>query len=70
VEVLEVFSVRTDEHVAHEKSVVCTSAHDSDLDPVLLVPSCKTVDDVDAISGVEVVDGTFSVDSPDLARRG
>jgi len=68
VEVLEVFRVRADQHVAHKESMVGTSANDSDLDAVFLVPSCETVDHVNTISGVEVVDGTFAVDSPDLSR--
>lgn len=66
MEVLKIFAIRADKHVAHEKSVVGTSTDDSDLDLVLLVPSCVTVDDVDAVSCVEVINGTLSVNSPDL----
>jgi hypothetical protein len=47
--------------------MIGTSANDSDLDAVLLVPSCKPVDNVDTISGVEVIDSTFTIDSPDLS---
>lgn len=46
--------------------MVCTSTDDSDSDSVALVPSCVTIDNVDTVSGVQVVDGTFSVDLPDL----
>lgn len=63
---IEVLSLRSDEHVAHEQSMIGTSANDSDPDAVLLVPSCKPVDNVDTISGVEVIDSTFTIDSPDL----
>ena len=66
VEVLKIFSFRADKHVAHEKSVVGTSADDSDPDPVFLVPSCKTVDNVNSVSCVEVINSTFTVDSPNL----
>lgn len=67
MEVFEVFWVRANKHVTHEKSMVGTSADDADLDTVFLVPSRKTVDNVNAISGVEVVNGTFTVDSPNLS---
>ena len=66
VEGLELLSRGADEHVAHEQSVVCTSTHDSDSDSVALIPAGVTIDNVDAVSGVEVVDGSFSVDLPDL----
>lgn len=66
VKVLKILAIRSDEHVAHEKSVVGTSTDNSNLDLVLLVPSCESVDDVDTVSCVQIIDGTFSVDSPDL----
>lgn len=44
--------------------MVGTGADDSDVDPVSLVPSCISVDNVNSVSGVEVVDGSFSVDLP------
>ena len=59
--------LRSDEHVAHEQGMIGTSANDSDPDAVLLVPSCKSVDNVDTISGVEVINSTFTIDSPDLS---
>jgi len=46
--------------------MVGTRADDANLDAVLLVPAGIAVDDVDAIPGVEVVDGTLAVDLPDL----
>jgi hypothetical protein len=66
VEVLKVFALWANEHVAHEQCMVGSSTDDADLDAVLLVPSGKTIDDVDAISGVEVINCTLTVDSPDL----
>lgn len=49
--------------------MVGTSADDTDAYPVALVPSSKSIDDIDAVSGVEVVNGTFTVDAPDLQSR-
>lgn len=66
MEVLKILAIWADQHVAHEESVVGTRADDADLDLVLLVPSCETVDNVDAIPGVEVIDGTLTVNLPDL----
>ena len=66
LEVLKLGRGRTDEHVAHEERMVSTSANNTDLDPVALIPAGETVDDVDTVAGVEVVDGTLAVNSPDL----
>lgn len=66
VEVLEVLGGRADQHVTHEQGMVGTGTDDTDIDTVALVPAGKTVNDVDAIPGVEVVDSTLTVDSPDL----
>jgi hypothetical protein len=66
VEVLELSGRGTDKHVAHEESMVGTRADDADLDAVTLIPAGVTVNDVDAVTGVQVVDGTFTVDEPDL----
>ena len=46
----------------HEQGVVGSRGDDSDLDPVLGVPSGESVKDVDVLSGVQVVDGSFTVD--------
>jgi hypothetical protein len=46
--------------------MIGTSTDNPDLDSVLLIPSCEAVYNVDTISSVEIVDGTFTVDSPDL----
>lgn len=68
VEVLKLRPLRSDEHVSHEEGMVGTGADNTNVDSVSLVPSCVTVDDVDSVSCVEVVNGTFSVDFPDLYR--
>lgn len=66
VEVLELLGCRADQHVTHEQGMVGTGADDTDIDTIALVPAGKTVNDVDTIPGVEIVDGTLTVDSPDL----
>jgi len=70
VEVLKLFSAWADKHVPHEKSMVGAGTDNADVDSVSGVPSCVTVNDVDAVSGVEVVDSTFSVDFPCLFGHG
>lgn len=66
VEVLQLLSRGADQHVAHEESVVRAGADNADAYSVALIPSCEAVDDIDALAGVEVVDGTLAVDAPDL----
>jgi hypothetical protein len=66
MEVLEIFSVRSNKHISHEESMIGTSADNSDSDSVLLVPSGKPIDNVDPISGVQVVNCSLAVNSPDL----
>ena len=66
MEVLELLPSGSDEHVAHEESMVGAGTDDPHADPVLLIPSCETINDVNTASGVEVVDGTLAVDFPDL----
>jgi hypothetical protein len=66
---LKIFSIRANKHISHEQSMVGTSADNSNFDLVLLVPSCKSVDDVDSISCVQVVNGSLTVDSPDLLQE-
>ncbi len=51
-----------DEHDGHEEGVVGAGADDADLDSVLRVPACKGVDDVNLVTSVEVVLGSFAVD--------
>jgi hypothetical protein len=66
MEVLQLLSRWSNQHVAHEESVIGAGAHHSDAYPVALIPSGKSIDDIDAVPGVEVVNGTLTVDTPDL----
>jgi hypothetical protein len=66
LEVLQLLLGGADQHVAHEESMVGTSADNADAYPVALVPAGESIDDVDAVAGVEVVDSTLTVDAPDL----
>lgn len=66
VEVLQLLLGGADKHVAHEESMVGTGTDDTDADAVSLVPAGETIDNVDAVTGVEVVDSTLTVDAPDL----
>ena len=49
--------------------MVSTSADNSYAYPVTLIPASKSVNDVDAVPGVEVVNGTLTVDAPDLNEK-
>ena len=42
--------------------MICPRSNDSDLDPVLWVPTGKSIKDVDVFSRVEVIDSSFTVD--------
>lgn len=57
---------RPDEHVSHEECMVGSCADDPDFDPIPLIPTGKAIDNVNAISGIQVVDRAFTVDFPDL----
>jgi hypothetical protein len=46
--------------------MIGASADNANAYPVALVPSSKSINDIDAVPGVEVVDGTLTVDTPDL----
>jgi hypothetical protein len=49
--------------------VVGPGSNDSDLDPVLGVPSGETIKDVNVFSGVEVIDSSFTVDLKGVLAR-
>jgi hypothetical protein len=49
--------------------MVGAGADHAHVDPVALIPASISIDDVDAVAGVEVIDRTFSVDEPDLPSR-
>jgi hypothetical protein len=69
VEVLQLFPRRANEHVAHEQGMVGSRRDDSNVDPVTLIPTSKAIDDIDAVSGVEVVYRTFTIDFPYLLPK-
>lgn len=46
--------------------MVGTSADNTHAYPVALVPSSKSINDIDAFPGVEVINSTLTVDAPDL----
>ena len=54
---LELFIRGLDEHVCHEERVVGSCADDSDTDAFLLVVAGISIDDVESLSGVEIVPG-------------
>jgi hypothetical protein len=49
--------------------MVGTGTDNSYAYPVALVPAGEAIDDVDAVPGVEVVDSTLAVDTPDLHAK-
>jgi hypothetical protein len=46
----------------HEEGMIGTGADDANLDAVFGVPSSESIKDVNMVSSVQVIDGTFSVD--------
>jgi hypothetical protein len=46
--------------------VVGASADNANADTVALIPASITINDIDAVTGVEVVDSTLTVNAPDL----
>ena len=59
----------SDKHVTHEESVVGTGTNDPNPDAETFVPSCEAIHHVDAISRVQIIDGTLAVDSPYLFKQ-
>lgn len=55
-----------DEHVPHEQRMVGTSTDNTDFDSVAFIPTSKAIDDINSVPSVQVVDGTFAVDPPNL----
>ena len=62
----KLFPFRANEHIPHEKGMVSAGADDSNIDSISLIPAGKTIDDIDAISRIQIVNSPFAVDSPDL----
>jgi hypothetical protein len=66
MEVLQFLRTWPNKHVPHEKRMIGTSADDPYSDSVSLIPTGETIDDIDAVPRVQVIDSTFAVDFPDL----
>ncbi len=49
--------------------MVRPGADDAHMDPITFVPTGKAINNIDPISGVEIINRTLSVDSPDLSGR-
>ncbi len=63
---LQLFPRWPDEHVAHEERMIGSSTDNSHTDPVSLIPTGISVNDIDSVAGIQIVDRAFSVDPPDL----
>jgi hypothetical protein len=48
--------------------MIGTGADNSDADAVSFVPTGIAIDDIDAVSCVEIVDRSFAIDLPDLSQ--
>ena len=46
--------------------MISSSTYDSHTDTVALIPASIAINDIDSVAGIQVVDGAFSVDFPDL----
>jgi hypothetical protein len=46
--------------------MVGTRADNTNVDAVTLIPASETIDNVNTVASVEVVNGTLAVDTPDL----
>ena len=49
--------------------MIGTCTDDTNTDAVTLVPAGKAINDIDAVASVQVIDGTLTVDTPDLEER-
>ena len=67
---LEFFFSGFDEHVGHKKSVVGTGTDDSDTDSLFKVEAGVTVDNVESLSGVEIVSGEVFEDGEGAGSHG
>ena len=63
---LQLLWLRPYKHVSHEESMVGTSANNADINPIAFIPTSETIHDIDTITSVQVIYGTFSVYPPNL----
>jgi hypothetical protein len=66
MEMLKFLPRRADEHVTHKESMIGAGADDANINSISLIPAGETINHVNAVSGVKIVNRTLSVDSPDL----
>lgn len=66
VKMLQLLRSRADEHVSHKQGMIRPGAYDSNIDSIMLIPSGISIHDVDAVPGVQVINSSLSIDSPDL----
>ena len=63
---LQFLSRWSNKHVSHEKCMISPGADDSDIDSVFLVPAGESIDDINAVASIQVINSPFSIDFPDL----
>ena len=49
--------------------MIRSGTNNAHTDAVPHIPTSKTINDIDSIAGIQVVDGPFSIDSPDLTVK-
>lgn len=54
--------------LSHEKRMVSTSTDYTHLDTIFRVPASISINDIDPLSSVEVIDSSFSINEPDCLR--
>lgn len=62
----ELFPRWTDEHVSHEQGMVGSGADNSNIDPIALVPAGITINHINAVSCIQIIDCALPVDFPHL----
>lgn len=48
--------------------MIRSSANNSHTYTVTLIPASIAINDIDSVAGIQIVDGAFSVDPPDLVE--
>jgi hypothetical protein len=49
--------------------MIGTGTNDSDIDSIFLVPTCVSIDDIDSVPCVQIINGSFTIDFPYLVTR-
>ena len=53
-------------HVVHEQRVIGASTDDTNLQAVLRIPTSETIEDINSLARVEVIDRALAVDEKDM----